>query len=271
VVWLRDLREQVARILTYNVRRCLGIDGRLSPARIAEVIASCAPDVVALQELDVNRARTGGIDQAQAIADELRMHLHFHPAIQVMEERYGDAILTTRPCRLVKAELLPTWGRRAFVEPRGALWAAVNVGGAEVQVINTHLGLRGPERLRQIDTLLGPDWLGHPTCREPVIIAGDFNAIPRSRVYQRISAHLRDAQIWLDTSRQRPTYPSRAPLLRLDHVFVSRSIEVQRAEVIRTPLARIASDHLPLLVDFRVITRERHAAEADAALPSTDR
>lgn len=247
------------RILTYNVRRCLGIDGRLSPARIAEVIGSCEPDVVALQELDVNRARTGGIDQGQAIADELRMHLYFHPSIQVMEELYGDAILTPRPCRLMKAELLPTWGRRAFVEPRGALWASVNIGGAEIQVINTHLGLRGPERLRQVDTLLGPDWLGHPACREPVIIAGDFNAIPRSRVYQRIAAHLSDAQRWLGTSRQRPTYPSRAPLLRLDHVFVSQSIEVLGAEVIRTPLARIASDHLPLLVDFRVVTREQRS------------
>lgn len=259
------------RILTYNVRRCLGIDGELSPARIAEVIASCEPDVVALQELDVNRVRTRGIDQAQAIADELRMHLHFHPAIKVMEEAYGDAILTARPFKLMKAEILPTWGRRAFVEPRGALWASVNVGGAEVQVINTHLGLRGPERLRQIDALLGPDWLGHPACREPVIIAGDFNAIPRSRVYQRISAHLRDAQTWLGTSRQRPTYPSRAPLLRLDHVFVSRSIEVLRAEVVRTPLARIASDHLPLLVEFSVNTRERHAMETSAALPAMDR
>lgn len=259
------------RILTYNVRRCLGIDGRLSPARIAEVIAFCEPDIVALQELDVNRARTGGVDQAQAIADELRMHFHFHPAIQVMEERYGDAILTPRPCRLVKAELLPTWGRRAFVEPRGALWASVNTAGAEIQVINTHLGLRGPERLRQIDALLGPDWLGNPACREPVIIAGDFNAIPRSRVYQRLTAHLGDAQTWLGSSRQRPTYPGRAPLLRLDHIFVSRSIEVLRAEVIRTPLARIASDHLPLFVDFRVVTREQHAKETSTALPSMDR
>lgn len=246
------------RILTYNVHRCLGVDGRLCPRRIAEVIASCEPDVVALQELDVNRARTGGIDQAQTIADELRMHLHFHPAIQVMGERYGDAILTPRPCTLVKAGLLPTWGRRTFVEPRGALWASVNLGGAEIQVINTHLGLWGPERVRQIERLLGPDWLGHPACREPVIVAGDFNAIPRSPAYRRIAAHLVDAQKRLGTSRHRPTYPSRAPLLRLDHVFVSESIEVLEAEVIRTPLARIASDHLPLLVDFRVVKNEDH-------------
>jgi endonuclease/exonuclease/phosphatase family metal-dependent hydrolase len=248
----------VPRILTYNVHRCLGTDGRISPARIAEVIASCDADIVALQELDVSRARTGGVDQARLIADELRMHLHFHPAVRVMEELYGDAILTARPCKLVKAEVLPTWGRRAFVEPRGALWACVDVGGAEIQVINTHLGLRGPERLRQIDRLLGPDWFCHPGCREPVIVTGDFNAIPRSRVYRRLTAHLQDAQTALGRSRQKPTYPSRAPFLRLDHVFVSHSIEVLRAETVRTPVARIASDHLPVLVDFQVVAREHH-------------
>jgi endonuclease/exonuclease/phosphatase family metal-dependent hydrolase len=256
----RDERKAVPRILTYNVHRCLGIDGRLSPARIAEVIASCEPDIVALQELDVGRIRTGGIDQARAIADELRMHLLFHPAVQVVEELYGDAILTPRACKLVKAEALPTWSGRAFVEPRGALWACVNIAGAEIQVINTHLGLRGPERLRQIDMLLGHGWLGHSACRDPIIVAGDFNAIPRSRVYRRLAEHLFDAQTAVGRRRQQPTYPSRAPFLRLDHVFVSRSIEVRRAETVRTPLARIASDHLPLVVDFRVIpARERHA------------
>jgi endonuclease/exonuclease/phosphatase family metal-dependent hydrolase len=147
---------------------------------------------------------------------------------------------------------LPGWGQRSFVEPRGALWASVNVGGAEVQVINTHLGLRGPERLMQVDALLGPEWFCHPTCRDPVIVAGDLNAVPRSRVYRRLASHLRDAQTASHAPRARPTYPGRAPILRIDHVFVSSAIEVLRAETIRTPLARAASDHLPLLVEFRI-------------------
>jgi len=237
----------VSRILTYNVRRCLGTDGRLAPARIAEVIASCTPDIVALQELDVGRARSGGIDQAHAIARELGIHhVHFHPALQVMEEKYGDAILTVRPSALVKAEALPGQLHGRFREPRGALWASVQIGGHQVQVINTHLGLRGPERLLQIDALLGPGWLGHPACREPVILLGDFNAPPRSRAYRRIAQRLRDAQTLGDLHRPRPTFPARLPMLRLDHVFVGHMVDVTRAEVLRTPLARVASDHLPL-------------------------
>jgi endonuclease/exonuclease/phosphatase family metal-dependent hydrolase len=79
----------VPRILTYNVHRCLGRDGHLSPARIAEVIAACEADIVALQELDIGRVRSGGVDQAEAIARELGMHMHFHPALTVMEEHAG--------------------------------------------------------------------------------------------------------------------------------------------------------------------------------------
>ncbi len=250
------------RILTYNVRHCLGIDGQLSPERIAEVIAACEADVVTLQELDVNRARTGGVDQARIIADELGMHFHFYPAIRENEAFYGDAVLTARPSGLVKAELLSSWRWRGLGEPRGALWVSVDVGGAEIQVINTHLGMLEAVRLRQIDALLGPEWLGHAACREPVILTGDFNAVPRSRSYQRLTACLSDAQTWLGASRRQPTYPSHAPLLRLDHVFVSPSIEVLKAETVRTPLARIASDHLPLLVDFRVLTCGERAAES---------
>lgn len=255
------------RILTYNVRRCLGTDGRLSPSRIAEVIASCAPDVVALQELDVRRVRTGGVDQAEAIARELGVqHIHFHPAMRVLGEEYGDAILTTRPSSLVKAEALPGLPDRPGLEPRGALWASVQIGGAQVQVVNTHLGLRRRERLAQVDTLLGPDWLGHPACREPVVLLGDFNAVPRSRAYRRIAERFLDAQLVSRLQQPRPTFPSRLPMLRIDHVFVSRSIKVLRCEIVRTPLARVASDHLPLLVELQIVPSRKIPSIAQGAI-----
>ena len=87
----------MARLLTYNVHRCVGVDRQLDVARIAGVIADLEPDIVCLQELDVGRARTGGVDQAHAIAERLDMSFHFHPAMRVEEELYGDAILTRLP------------------------------------------------------------------------------------------------------------------------------------------------------------------------------
>lgn len=239
----------MVRLVTYNVRRCLGADGAVSPARIAEVLAECRADVIALQEVDVERARTGGIDQAHAIAGALNMRAHFHPAMTVELERYGDAILTNRPSTLVRAGLLPTTPTRRPLEPRGALWVSLRVGGARIDVINTHLGLRGLERLRQVEALLGPDWVSG--ARRPLLLVGDMNAPPRSRAYRRIAGALRDAQAQV-AGRPQPTFPARLPVLRLDHVFVSPQVDVLRTQTIRTPLARVASDHLPLLVDFAV-------------------
>src|SRR5580704_6891290 len=118
----------MVRILTYNVHRCVGIDRRLDVGRVAEVIAAQGPDIVALQEVDVGRARTGGVDQAHQLARRLGMAFHFNAALKVEEELYGDAILTTLPERLVRAGAIPTHPRFDRLEPRGAVWIAVMVG-----------------------------------------------------------------------------------------------------------------------------------------------
>lgn len=252
------------RLLTYNVHRCIGVDGRLSPQRVAEAIASTEPDIVVLQELDVGRARTGGVDQAEIIARELGMQMHFHPALKVMEELYGDAILTALPSRLVRAGPLPGFKGWRVLEPRGALWAELEIAGARLQIINTHLGIVPRESAIQMEWLLGPEWLGHPECRDPAILAGDLNAVPGTRTYRRISRRLRDAQLTQKIRSTKPTFPARLPVLRIDHVFVSAAIEVLKAQVVRTPLTRVASDHLPILVDFNIQAETRPALTAVA-------
>ena len=233
------------------------MDGCLSPPRIAEVIAPYRPDIVCLQEIDVGRVRTRGLDQARAIAQELGMHSLFHAALRVQEEAYGNAVLTTRQAKLAKAGPIPGAWHGPAVEPRGALWVSIEFDGADLQVITTHLGLSGLERLAQVGALLGAEWLGHPDCRQPAILAGDFNAIPRSPAYRCLAERVRDAQSCVDGHRPQATYPSRVPRVRIDHVFVTDRIEVQRAETLRGPLARVASDHLPLLVDFVLRPAER--------------
>ncbi|WP_374442405.1 endonuclease/exonuclease/phosphatase family protein [Stella sp.] len=239
------------RILTYNVHRCRGGDGRLSPARVAAVIAEHAPDIVALQEVDVGRRRSGGVDQAGEIARELGMQIHFHPAYHVLEERYGDAILTGHPSRIVRAANLPGLQHYPGLEPRGALWAEIDLGAHRLQVVNAHIGLLAYERKLQVQALLGPEWTGHPACTDPTILLGDFNAVPRSRAYRRMAERFRDAQR-ATGSVPRPTFPARLPVIRIDHVFVSPSVRVLRTEVVRGALARVASDHLPLLVEFEL-------------------
>ena len=239
------------RLMTYNVHRCVGVDKDLNVERVAAVIADARPDIVALQELDVGRMRTRGVDQAHALAELLGMRSRFHPAMHVEEEQYGDAILTALPERLVRAGSLPGYPRMRGLEPRGAIWVAVDVGGGvELQVINTHLGLVPREQRLQARALAGADWLG--ACSGPTLLAGDFNVTSLTQPYRTLCGRLADAQ---RKAGQRPTiktFPSGFPAIRIDHCFVSEAIIPTRVQTTFSPLARAASDHLPLVVDFEI-------------------
>lgn len=240
------------RIVTYNVHRCVGNDRRLDVARVADVLAALNPDIVALQELDVGRRRTNHVDQAHEIARRLDMSHHFHPAMTVQEERYGDAILTHYPERLVKRAALPGYPRIRGLEPRGALWIEVEIDGRPVQVINTHLGLVPREQQIQAQHLAGPAWLQHPDCRGPVILLGDFNATASSIVYRTLTASLQPSRRLARRKQPSSTFPSQLPVLRIDHHFVGPGIEVQDVFAPFDPLCRVASDHLPLVMDFEL-------------------
>ena len=243
------------RLMTYNVHGCVGADRKLDIGRVAAVIAQGNPEIVALQELDVGRARSGRMDQAHEIASRLGMRFQFNSAFNVEEEQYGDAILTSLPHRLLHKGPLPTLPRTRL-ERRGALWVAVRLAeGVELQVINTHLGLVPLEQRAQVSTLLGPDWIGNQAWRAPAVLMGDLNATSRYAAYRRLGLRLKDVQRGEDgqrtSQRAAATFPSRLPVLRLDHIFLSEGLEVLEVRALSTPLARMASDHLPLLAVIR--------------------
>ena len=240
------------RIVTYNVHRCVGNDRKLDVPRVAAVLAALNPDIVALQELDVGRRRTNHVDQAHEIAELLKMVSHFHPAMTVEEERYGDAILTTYPERLVKAAALPGYDRVKALEPRGALWVEVEIEGRAVQILNTHLGLVPREQQIQAAHLAGPAWLEHADCAIPTILLGDFNATASSIVYKTLTRRLKPARALARRRSPSSTFPSQLPILRIDHLFVSPGVEVMDVFAPFDPLTRLASDHLPLVMDFEL-------------------
>jgi endonuclease/exonuclease/phosphatase family metal-dependent hydrolase len=247
------------RVMTYNVHSCIGLDRRVSPERIARVIARHDPDIVALQELDAGRSRTGGVHQAQAIADALEMALEFHPTITLADGRFGDAVLSRHPLRLVRAGGLPGLDHPRL-EPRGALWVEVAVpsgddtptgpGVRHVQVLNTHLSLHPVERAMASRALLGPRWLGDPAAARDVVLCGDFNALSWFPAMRRLRRRLTDVQLDLDGHRPRRTWPGRVRLGRIDHVLVDSRWSVLAVEVADHALARVASDHRPVVVDL---------------------
>jgi endonuclease/exonuclease/phosphatase family metal-dependent hydrolase len=182
------------------------------------------------------------------------MACHFHAALTVEEERYGDAILTCLPERIVQAAPLPGHPVIRQLEPRGALWIEVEIEGQPVQVINTHLGLVPKEQQIQAASLAGPSWLQHPRCQGARILLGDFNATATSVVYRTLAARLTPARGLAPRKSPTATFPSALPVLRIDHLFVSPEIRVRDVFAPFTPLVRVASDHLPLVMDFEVMS-----------------
>jgi endonuclease/exonuclease/phosphatase family metal-dependent hydrolase len=128
------------------------------------------------------------------------------------------------------------------------------IGGRRLQVLNTHLGLVPHEQRAQARALAGPEWICGSHRRDPLILLGDFNATPRYSAYRTLAGVLTDARrsagAQAGGQRASPTFPSRFPMLAIDHVFVSPGVRVQSVQAVTAPLARAASDHLPLVVDF---------------------
>lgn len=239
------------RVMTYNTHGCSGMDGRVSPRRIARVVREQRPDFVALQELDLGRRRSRAEDQAAIIARETGMHAVFCPTITRGTEHYGHALLTHWPIEVVKRARLPADPNSWWDEPRAAIWARIQVAGQSINVVTTHLGLGAREREYQMRALLGPEWIGGVVDDEPVVLCGDFNLLPGSVPYRLAAERLRDVQAG---AGQRPvnTFSSLRPMVRIDHIFLSAHFAPEHVNTVRTDVTRVASDHLPLLATLRV-------------------
>ena len=240
---------QRLRVMTYNVHACLGRRNRPTVDGIVSILKRAAPDVIAMQELDVDRPRSGFQHQARAIAERLRYHFHFTPTLEREGGQYGIGLLSAQPTELVSELMLPA--RRD--EQRAAQLLRARVEGHTLTLLHTHLSVRPLERRLQLSALLNTPWLGEPARRSHLIVCGDLNATPGSPVYRALAERLRDVQgPGSRTFRPQATWPANLPLLRLDHIFVGSAFEVSAALVPRWAPLQHSSDHLPLIADLRM-------------------
>jgi endonuclease/exonuclease/phosphatase family metal-dependent hydrolase len=238
------------RVMTYNTHHCIGMDGKCRPQRIADVISSAEADIVALQEMDVNRQRSGEQDQTALIAGQLGMYHCFFPVWSSEAEQYGLSIVSRFPMSVVRQEVLTDFDHRNKREARGAMWVSIETDAGPVHLVNTHLGLTQKERSKQVDELLSERWLSDLPTKEPIIIAGDLNAGPKSEAMKRLTKLLHCAQTLAEDHRPQKTFASVLPLRRIDHILVSRHFRVDSVTVPKTHTTAVASDHLPVCAEL---------------------
>jgi endonuclease/exonuclease/phosphatase family metal-dependent hydrolase len=224
--------------MTYNIRSGLGSDRRYDLGRIADVIATFDPDIVALQEVDVGLERSGAVDQANELGARLGMDTLFAPAIEhAPGEHYGIATLTKLPTIDVRKINLPIITKLRS-EPRCAIASRHRWDGGELEMINTHLSTLFRERAGQVAAIVAA------YAAQALVIAGDFNCTPLSPAFRFLRRGLRSAT-WFAR-----TWPARAPFAPIDHILYRGSIGVVHASAWTGGPARVASDHLPVVAEL---------------------
>lgn len=246
---------QRLRIATYNVHKCRGLDRRVRPERIAEVLREVDADIIALQEVLSIEGATPEADQARFIAEELELNYCLGENRRLRGGAYGNLVLSRLPLRSTCNYDLTCHG----FERRGCLRADVEIGKNRLlHVFNVHLGLAFFERRQQARKLIGSEILNNKELQDVRIILGDFNEWTRGLTSRLLAAQLQSVDIRYHLGRKR-TYPGVLPLLHLDHIYFDTPLELERFTLHRSRTALMASDHLPLVADFSLHEKRRAA------------
>lgn len=228
------------RIATYNVHKCKGIDWRVSPVRIADVMGRLETEILATQEILLS--------QADEISKRIGIPFIFGTARQHSGEAYGNAVFTRLPVISHENYDLTVSGR----EQRQCLRVSLLLPeGRNVHFFALHLGTSFTERPKQARQLLSSDILASDRFPTHRIVAGDFNEWTRGLASRLLSQHMESADIVMHLKRG-TTYPGLTPFLHLDHIYYDRDFELRDMHLYRTKLSLLASDHLPLVATFAV-------------------
>ena len=214
------------RVMTWNVHGF-----RAGTRQLAEAVTAEAPDVLVLNETGYLGFRLGRFARRAGMEGATGATLRW---------RIPNAVLARSPWRSVRGEVAVLPRTRKTIR-RGVVMAVVGRAGYRLSVVAVHLGLSGEERVEHARMLT--DLLAG---REPLVLAGDLNEDGSAPAARWIADRYWDA-----AGSGEPTFPARDPESRIDYVFVSDGITVERTWTPREPFDGL-SDHLPVLADLEL-------------------
>jgi len=232
------------RVLTYNIHHAEGTDGKLDLERIATVIRSVKPDIVALQEVDCRVNRTGGVDQPAELSRLTEMTVVFGANIDLQGGHYGNALLSRFPIIASQNSKLPLFDDG---EQRGVLEVELELPSpyGTLRVLTTHFDHRQDDRERVASARWIHDAIMAKS-EELSLLAGDLNDLPASPTLTELG------KLWSNsTPVAHPTIPAAIPTRQIDYILFrpAASWKIIETTVLDEP---IASDHRPLLAVFEL-------------------
>ena len=231
-------------VLSYNIHHARGVDGQLNLARIANVILSVKPDLVALQEVDNKTNRTGKIDQAAELSRLTKMFYIFGSNIEFQGGHYGNAILSRFPVVKKNNLHLPNLNSG---EQRGVLESVIKLSKEQkISFLATHLDHRKPDNERIASAKFINERISLSN-KIPAILAGDFNDIPFSSTLKEFG------KLWLHTNATlSPTIPVSKPTRQIDYIMIrpKKSWRVIRSKVLDEA---VASDHRAIFAEIELV------------------
>ena len=223
---------------SYNTHKAIGADRRRDPNRIMAVIDALEADVVALQEVDLRMGQRASVFDRTHL-EQRGWQLASVPLKPASLGWHGNLLLVREGLGIEQVEGV----RLPGIEPRGALTACLRLGETPFRVTSMHLDLSGLRRAAQLAQLCAAG----RTSKEPAIMMGDLNA------WSAPAHRLRGLNAYWSVLTPGRSFPARRPVLGLDRLIASPHWRCDAMEVVSTPLAREASDHLPIRATMALV------------------
>lgn len=251
------------RILSYNIHRAIGFDRKFAPERIIEILKGHDADIVLLQEVDEGAPRSRELKLAKELADALDYpHYAMGHNVSLRKGWYGNATLSRFPIIRERNIDLSIGIRKR----RGCQHTTINITNNEglelpLEVFNLHLGLSARERQKQAGILAHSKEYESLEKDTACLIGGDFNdwrSLLRALFIEGLGFQCAtDKKNAAGKPKALRTFPSFAPRGGLDRMYYRGDLNLLSVKRCRFKVSKIASDHLAIIADFELKTKEK--------------